>query len=120
MSAVGLTKAMRRALEKWPAISVAMRWKLYFAGFAILGSAGGLTPRGHAALAAPRMTQAELVALEWYANGQTGPLRPHGKTINRLCSQKWYRDGELTPSGLKALNDVRAAMGSELYKDNMP
>ena len=26
----------------------------------------------------------------------------------------------ITPSGLKALNDVRAATGSELYKDNMP
>jgi len=129
MSAVGLTKAMRAALENKGAVPRRTFDRARRLG--LLGDIGlgvfRLTPRGHAALAAPRMTQGEYDVL---TNADQlnfrPPFSPQESRIRwSLINKLWMKSGEglsdwLTPSGLKALNDVRAATGSELYKDNMP
>lgn len=124
MSTVGLTKAQERALlqirdGRHEAVSYKMRAELsklglvYFTGLEPITSA-----RGHAALAAPRMTKAELCSLE-------------GVEINGICFARagedrgWIeRDNDhspwrLTSAGRTALNNVRAAMGSPDWKENV-
>ena len=116
MSTVGLTKAMREALERVHQnaadITPAMRVKLcerglvYFAGLCTL-----LTSRAHAAPAAPRMTQAELEAL-------SDTMHASPRALERLRRRGWW-DGGITPAGRTALNNVRAAMGSPDYKEGL-
>lgn len=125
MSAVGLTAAMRKALENpghadtcWKravAAGFLRNARIHYAGFG-WGEGLELTPRGHAALAAPRMTQAELGLMERIEVSAYAALE---LGYSALHCKGWVSEGALTPSGLKALNDVRAATGSELYKDNM-
>lgn len=127
MSTVGLTKAMREALEnpgregtaykRAVAAGFLVTGKVFYEGFG-WGEGLKLTPRGHAALAAPRMTKAELCSLE-------------GVEINGICFAKaglnkgWierdsdYSPWRLTPAGRTALNNVRAAMGSPDWKEGL-
>lgn len=133
MSAVGLTAAMRARLllvaqgqnilqRDWE-IVCAQNFAAMQCGFRML------TPRGHAALAAPRMTVSQLALLEFLSTRSSARvtraqwnaacnLKDRGFVVVSLCDDPAY--AAITPSGLKALNDVRAAMGGELYKDNMP
>ncbi len=128
MSTVGLTKAMREALEKWPCRSAAMRWRLHDAGLVdLFGTRWGITPRGHAALAAPRMTQAEYDMLENAEQSNCrGPFKAaHSAVRWRLVDRLWLRcvggaySDTLTPAGRTALNNVRAAMGSPDCKEDV-
>lgn len=126
MSTVGLTKARREALERVHQnaadITPAMRVKLcerglvYFAGLCTL-----LTSRGHAARAAPRMTQAELAYL--IEIDRTGERRgANGALIDKKgYAERDYVGGpwRLTPAGRTALNNVRAAMGSPDWKEGL-
>lgn len=129
MSTVGLTKAMREALERVHQnaadITPAMRVKLcerglvYFAGLCTL-----LTSRGHAARAAPRMTQNEyevlaiLDAFDGRAKILHGPDATSARSLYRrgFCTYGFGSSGKraaaITPTGRTALNNVRAAMGS--------
>lgn len=130
MSAVGLTKARQRALETWKrggCVQLRMLTSLMDDGLAQYVAGEPLTPRGHAALAAPRMTVSQFRILAYLESGSW----PDDRSVSsssawRSCADKGWIEYEsdfdwgLTPSGLKALNDVRAATGSELYKDNMP
>lgn len=109
---LGLTPAMREALESRKATG-ALAKRLYALG--LIDCIGYITPRGHAALAAPKMTRSELCSLE-------------GVERSGICFAKggldkgWIeRDSDwspwrLTTTGHKALNDVRAAIGSEEWK----
>lgn len=118
---LGLTPARRRALEDrsrdWPQDEF-----LRSAGL-IDGLIGARTPRGHAALAAPKMTQAEYDLLCASERGELGretfPSGEQWRTFDRMCERGYinrYKAWELTPSGHKALNDVRAAIGSAEWK----
>lgn len=130
MSTVGLTKAQDRALRDFYHASPNMLTTLHDLG--LINSPTphtDYTPRGHAALAAPRMTQAELALLElmersshafgWIVIGST-----KRRTAQRLrksglaefdCADCW--NGRLNAAGRTALNNVRAAMGSPDWKD---
>ena len=128
MSTVGLTKAMREALERVHQnaadITPAMRVKLcerglvYFAGLCTL-----LTSRGHAALAAPRMTQAEFHYMDVVMN-ETAPS-PDTAMAKRIIAKGWGQCSprawwvQFTPAGRTALNNVRAAMGSPDWKEGL-
>lgn len=128
---LGLTPAMRKALE--------LIRDRQFCGNKMLNSAikaefvwidieqndCGLTPRGHAALAAPKMTQAEYEYLEFVDHGHwRTSFSAAGSRVRWQCIEKrWIRkivgaSDRLTPSGHKALNDVRAAIGSVDYKES--
>lgn len=138
MSTVGLTKAMLVALERvrkhaadlWLQPSMAAklhdRGLVYFVGHMV-----EITPRGHAALAAPRMTQAELNML-CYAEKMPDYHFAAGAifaTAERLVERGWLRieslhycrswRPRLTHAGRTALNNVRAAMGSPDWEEGL-
>lgn len=139
MSTVGLTKAMRNALEHaqrgYYDLIKRPTW-IRINEEELVDRNGRLTTRGHAALAAPRMTKAELKLLElmerpshepaghalgWIAIGST-----QRRTAQRLrrsglatfdCMDCW--NGRLNTAGRTALNNVRAAMGSPDWKEGL-
>lgn len=133
MSTVGLTKAMRRALEAAKCVcplgrmydALIRRGLITSNRTAEFGFTHEITPRGHAALAAPRMTQAELETLENCEADLYVTLRmPSGHewlTLGRLRDAGFVSPlgFSLTPAGRTALNNVRAAMGSPEYKDGL-
>lgn len=127
MSTVGLTKAMRDALEHrrkgtWFVVSKATQQRAEQAGFIearMLGNEG-LSPRGHAALAAPRMTQAEYDGLKWLSTYIVRYAIGHRlRMVRRLSSRGFANfdpftgDASINDAGRTALNNVRAAMGKE-------
>jgi hypothetical protein len=91
-----------------------------------------LTPRGFAALAAPRVTAAEFWLLKTLEHrGQfilntTSPqqMAARWRTFDRLCERGWVEANltpgnigvDLTPAGTTALNNIRAASGSPEWK----
>jgi len=129
MSTVGLTKAMRDGLELASRgyIDLIKRptWvRLREAELVDLD--GKLTPRGHAAWVAPRMTQAELTMLEraeadgamYYDTSR--PLTAQCLVLRNARKNGWLDCGRsLTPAGRTALNNVRAAMGSPDWKEGL-
>jgi hypothetical protein len=138
---VGLTPAMRRCLDDLRAGHVssnAMYLKAVDAGFVReelserTPLSKRITPRGHAALAAPRMTQAELDMLCGIDVNPCFSCYGHEWAMAHKFSRAgWIEQwtigdipgGEaliyLTPAGRIALNNVRAAIGSPDYKENM-
>jgi hypothetical protein len=128
MSTVGLTEDQRTtlALISGHGEAVVVHPRVY-AALARKGLVVGrdVTPRGHAALAAPRMTQAELETLENCEADLYVTIRmPSGhewRTLGRfrnagLVSPLGF---SLTPAGRTALNNVRAAMGSPDWKEGL-
>ena len=117
MSTVGLTKARERDLRlvlggRASIIPQGRINGLTNAGF--LDASENVTPRGRAALAAPRMTQKEYVFLSWVERGEWAVYSPANQRIFDSCSkQGWVNLGGLTPAGRTALNNVRAAMPGE-------
>jgi hypothetical protein len=101
--------------------SIRVQDRAYNYGFVRIMEPGiyELTPRGQAALAAPRMTAAELAMLERL----DAPLLSESiggrdwKVIDGLVERGWVAGMYLTPAGLTALNNMRAAMGSAEYKE---
>lgn len=127
MSTVGLTKAMREALTDWLNAPSAIRWRAYKAGFSTdwLRNAE-ITPRGRAALAAPRMTQAEYDALKWLSTYIVRYAINHRLRMIRHLSSRGFanfdpltRDASINDAGRTALNNVRAAMGSPDWKEGL-
>jgi hypothetical protein len=107
-----------------------MRSKAIAAGFITKEREGNrvsfpTTPRGQAALAAPRMTAAELQMMEWADAGKRIPTALMLiRAYESLWSKGWLEPdeaagGKLTPAGLTALNNMRAAMGSAEYKETV-
>jgi len=115
MKRPGLTEAMRRALVSG-SHSPAMQEKLRALGL-VAPQRGFLqiTPRGQAALAAPRVTAAELAMLERIERGGT-PDRID-RVVYALMDKGWMVAGKLSDTGTTALNNVRAASGSPEWKE---
>ena len=120
MSTVGLTKAMLRDLEyyrdgKGECASYGLFDRLCDMGL-VDRSEWILTPRGHAALAAPRMTQGEDDVLAALAVGNVLWATHRSAVLTRCERRGWVHDATvslpmgLTPAGRTALNNVRAAM----------
>lgn len=126
MSTVGLTKAMRRALERlwYDAANATPHMRKTLCDLGLIRIWPGdvldtITPRGHAALAAPRMTQAEYSALSWIENN--GPTKLE-YVLNWRLEERGFLSVSLfdcrptffiTPAGRTALNNARAAMPGE-------
>jgi len=133
MSTVGLTKAMRGALECvrdfgcLPDKADRCGKRLIDAHLATPINPGEwiILPRGHAALAAPRMTQAELETLENCEDDLYVTIRmPSGhewRTLGHLRDAGFVSPlgFSITPAGRTALNNVRAAMGSPDWKEGL-
>lgn len=123
MSTVGLTKARERALRNYGDAPDRMLAALVRDGFLVDAPMNcyDLTPRGHAALAAPRMTDCQFHCLQWIESGFAQSWRPRGQTINDCVSKGWLESGvwSLTPAGRTALNNVRAARGSPDWKEGL-
>jgi hypothetical protein len=126
---LGLTPAMRKALVDGFR-SHASRRDALAKGFVRLWTIGGLmsfsiTQRGHAALAAPKMTQAEFEMLTNVENGKPvfeGNMKGT-RTFERLLNRE-FLDFQLSspliivsPAGRTALNNIRAAIGSPDYEE---
>jgi hypothetical protein len=131
MKAPGLTKAMR-AVELEDGIANAgpatikemLRRGLLMCQDGIWGK----TARFYSALAAPAMTRKEYDTLQSIERGGTKcAFSINALTFNRLRNFDWITESidedesevpqiVLTPSGSKALNDMRAAEGSDLWK----
>lgn len=119
MSTVGLTKAQRLALESlrdyghWPRSirTRAMRSALNAAGLVRYGPTNPyeLTPRDHAALAAPRMTDEQYTALA-LIEGHGEAVVTHPRVYATFVRNGWVSYRRITPAGRTALNNVRAAM----------
>lgn len=130
MSTVGLTKAQDRALRYLDG-NRRMMEHLFDAGLIAWNNTGGgqdgwyHTPRGHAALAAPRMTHGQfqwLCFLEAvHCARPRGSDRATDKNMRSAGFVEVRDDGfsVLTPAGRTALNNVRAAMGSPDWKENV-
>ena len=119
--APGLTAAMRKMLEELasPELYIgrgADLKRLVDAGFArkAIDHMHFITPRGQAALAAPRMTAAELSLLERIEKDPNATL---DLGYSALHCKGWVEFGALTPAGLTALNNMRAAMGSAEWRE---
>jgi len=131
MKRPGLTEAMRRKLllvaqgqnilqRDWNALCE-QGFAAMQCGFRML------TPRGFAALAAPRVTAAELAMLERLESWE-GTIHGRDVTIAKSLRKKGlalcgfgssgYRRAKITPAGTTALNNIRAASGSLDYKEN--
>lgn len=139
MSTVGLTKARQSALAllaecrnaddfaiALQAVGRTMLRALHTAK--LIDDEGRPNTRGHAALAAPRVTAAELAMLERCETLGRGnlivlPNGPEFETLRRLKDRDWitsaFVDCFLTPAGRTALNNVRAAMGSPDWKEGL-
>lgn len=120
MSTVGLTKAQREWIETLRARAIERGW------VAVDPNDKGrrfITPRGHAALAAPSMTQAELDTLllaEEFDHARDVIVWDAGAVARRCQRKGWVANREgLTPAGRTALNNVRAATGSPDYKEEL-
>ena len=123
MSTVGLTKAREKALRDYGNASDRMLSELVRGGFLEDAPMNcyNITPRGHAARAAPRMTQAEYDWLCYIESGAEGTPSP---MYTRLFNRGWIEPAtagltRLTPAGRTALNNVRAAMGSPDWKEDV-
>lgn len=137
MKSLGLTPAMRAALEDVRAgkpISVKNEQRLLAARLVVPASIQAhmetgvrvwVAPRGHSALAAPSMTRGEYEMMssvdktgEAFALGNPPEVRTFGRLLKRgwLCLAPITERPTFTPSGSKALNDMRAAEGSEEWK----
>lgn len=126
----GLTAAMRRGLEFPSDATRSTRIHLCSLGLIREVFPGDFrrTPRGHSALAAPRMTAAELNLLERVAAIREmyvyGGDVTTARKLWRIRSDGSYfvsfdcvtRQTFITHAGRKALNDIRAAMGDERWK----
>ena len=111
---VGLTAAMRRALEEVDTMSLAMRKKLYALGLIRFGTFCGIsvvevTPRGHAALAAEPMTNEEYTVMALIAEHKHAVFVTR-RTRAALERKGWLEGSELTPAGRTQLHNIRAAM----------
>jgi len=126
MSTVGLTKAMRDGLELASRgyIDLIKRptWvRLREAELVDLD--GKLTPRGHAAWVAPRMTPGEFHYMNVVMNESTPS--PDTAMAKRIIAKGWGQCSpsawwvQFTPAGRTALNNVRAAMGSPDWKEGL-
>jgi hypothetical protein len=86
----------------------------------LIDDEGRPTKRGHAALAAPRMTQGEYMLLECLDAGMwTG-----ARVVWQSCIDHGWVDNTSTPwrlttAGRIALNNVHAAIGSPEYREDM-
>jgi hypothetical protein len=124
--APGLTAAMERGLIDRSTANCTTLQRLYDRGLiSDLSRMSEVTPRGQAALAAPRMTAAELRIMEWAGAEKRIPT---GLMLTRAYRSLWNRfwlepdeatGGKLTPAGLTALNNMRAAMGGAEYKETV-
>ena len=124
---LGLTPAMRRALHAFPVVSGDMFRRLLDLGliedpvkpFVRRHAGYCVSPRGHAALDAPTMTQAEYDVLAALAAGNVLSATHHSAVLTRCKRRGWVHDATvsipigLTPTGRTALNNVRAAMPGE-------
>ena len=114
MKRQGLTEAMRRALSNLDGNRAVME-RLCELGLIAWNNEGAgqdgwhYTPRGQAALAAPRMTAAELETL-------SDTMHASPRALERLRKRGWWDDG-ITPAGTTALNNIRAASGSPDWKE---
>ncbi|MBA8886101.1 hypothetical protein FHW12_000292 [Dokdonella fugitiva] len=135
MSTVGLTKAEMSGLqyirgdhECMP--TAATFGRLHDRGLCTPGG-GQLTPRGHAALAAPRMTQAEYKVLELCIDKHVDLILQRAGSLKSWKALRdagyigYEVDGDylqivcIFPAGRTALNNVRAAMGSPDWKEGL-
>lgn len=142
MKRPGLTPAMRRALENardHGDTAFDLRGRSAYGGHVkvlmalrnrdLLDPKGDPSPRGHAAIAAPRVTAAELAMLEFLAAVKVAYVRGGDVVMARKLS-RIRRDGTyfvsfdcatrrafLTPAGTTALNNVRAASGSADWRE---
>lgn len=129
MSTVGLTKAQREWIETLRARAIERGW------VAVDPNDKGrrfITPRGHAALAAPRMTQAEYDAMRGIEERHKCSSYRYKHQISSVVFNRMERAGwitkepnidgwvELTPAGRTALNNVRAAMPGEWRQVGSP
>jgi len=122
MSTVGLTKAREKALRDYGNASDRMLSELVRGGFLEDAPMNcyNITPRGHAALAAPRMMKKEYVFLSWIERGEWAAYSPANQRIFDSCTkQGWVNLDGLTVAGRTALNNVRAAMGSPDWKEGL-
>jgi len=128
MSTVELTKAETSGLqyirgdhECMP--TAATFGRLHDRGLCTPGG-GQLTPRGHAALAAPRMTKAELALLTRIGDGSMSVRRGERRVALRLNRRRlalydlFDETIQIVDAGRIALNNVRAAMGSPDWKED--
>jgi hypothetical protein len=121
MKRPGLTEAMRRALERGEYSRAALQAAID-AGFINEDpSAEWLTPRGQAALAAPRVTAAELAVLTYLEEGiGTSPRYSAWLSCERngwIDFNNGYECWDFTPAGTTALNNIRAASGSPDWRE---
>jgi len=121
MKRPGLTEAMEywlRMVARGRASNVSQKVinKLIEAG--LIDRDENITPRGQAALAAPRVTAAEYEGL---CEAEKGWTPTPARMRNRLHSLGWVVGlgiyaSHLTPAGTTALNNIRAASGSPEWK----
>lgn len=118
---------MRRALSNLDDVSEPRVLKLCEQGFAErrdnpwIGYFYRLTPRGQAALEAPRVTAAEYICLltaEKLEGTRSVSVRWISPADQRVQELGWVTFGRLTKAGTTALNNVRAASGSADWKEN--
>jgi hypothetical protein len=120
MSTVGLTKAQERALRNYGDASDRMLAALVRDGFLVDAPMNcyDLTPRGHAALAAPRMTDEQYTTLA-LIEGHGEAVVTHPRIYATFVRNGWVSYRRITPAGRTALNNVRAAMGSPDWKEGL-
>ena len=129
MSTVGLTENQRTtlALISGHGEAVVVHPRVY-AALARKGLVVGrdVTPRGHAALAAPRMTQAEYDGLKWLSTYIVRYAIGHRRRMMRRLSSRGFAnfdpftgDASINDAGRTALNNVRAAIGSPDWKEDV-
>jgi len=131
MKRPGLTEAMRRTIECPRHAANGIRSKAIAAGFITMERDDDdpsnyvgypITPRGQAALAAPRVTAAEYELLARIRQGLRHLQGAEYRTFKSMREKGWVctgrlsADPELTDAGTTALNNVRAASGSPEWK----
>ena len=137
MSTVGLTKARQSALALLVSCRNADDFALALQAVGrtmlralhagkLIDDEGRPTKRGHAAIAAPRMTQAEYDALKWLSTYIVRYAIGHRRRMMRRLSSRGFAnfdpftgDASINDAGRTALNNVRAAMGSPDWKEGL-
>jgi hypothetical protein len=89
--------------------------RLMVAGF--IDRSEVVTPRGKAAFEAPTMTRKEYDMLVRIENGHSAAAYYTMAQYTPIKERGWASDFCLTPAGLTALNNMRAAMGSAEYQE---